>query len=629
MVTVTNTGQADAAGMSATLFRVSGSGGTVVVNGPYPLMPAIIPGGASRVFTWTFTGSVNGETAFSASATGTDINSGSIVLSCPALASTIYITGPGTLDSMVIAPSSASLGQWLEVGLTVTNTGDANILGVAGNLSIAPGVGTIVGGPVPAGPVTITPGGIQVITWTYSVSGIGPHVFTATVTGVTCGSTPLQSVSTSALNAVMPATLNGALSISATILVIGQNMQVVLTVTNAGGATATGVSPSINVSSGSGLGLLVPSGPVDIAPSGTQLFIWTYTATSAGAFLFTASATGKDGNSNITVFAGPSDSTVPATVFAPGALVIDGFSLQPQPGVRMSWTVTGRIVVKNSGGIGISVTAMSISEIPSGLLAAPVSFDPLLPEMIPGGGSRLFTWSYFPPHAGCGFVSASATVCGIEQQTMEARRAYGVSAVLGIAGNPVGLIAASSSAQAETGKSVIISAAVVDGCGVPVPDSPVKAEILAGSGVISPAQAATGTNGRITLTLTVGNTPGRNAVLLSIQEGNWATSTVYVDGVGRAHDKPIMAYPNPIRADRLNVSLDFNGDARQLTVDIFNVAMRRIYAGTWNISGNDSEVSIDGLSAWAPGVYLLRARAIMQDNSKKDFPVIKVVVKRP
>jgi len=97
----------------------------------------------------------------------------------------------------------------------------------------------------------------------------------------------------------------------------------------------------------------------------------------------------------------------------------------------------------------------------------------------------------------------------------------------------------------------------------------------------------------------------------------------------RRTDEDIAVYPNPVDGDFLNVALKIEGNAKEVEVKVYNAAFRLAYSGTWrNVNGSEGGVRIDGVSGWAPGVYLLRAKVTDASGSGKPFPTVKVMVKR-
>ena len=94
-------------------------------------------------------------------------------------------------------------------------------------------------------------------------------------------------------------------------------------------------------------------------------------------------------------------------------------------------------------------------------------------------------------------------------------------------------------------------------------------------------------------------------------------------------DKPLVVYPNPVSGDLINVALKLNSDAAEVKVEVYNMAMQRMYKGVWQgVSKLEGGVKIDGVSLWPPGVYFIRSIVKLADGSTQNFKVIRVMVKR-
>jgi len=194
---------------------------------------------------------------------------------------------PACLDAtLATVPSAAAVSQWVNVVLTVTNTGGANAIGVTPALLITSGASLVeyLTGPTPAGPLTLAPGATQSFTWTYSASGNGNVAFTGTATGT--DSLTGIPISAGASGILVIRTLEAAMSFSSNPILQGEWVEVVLTVTNQGTATVTGLTPDLEINFGvvtvdyqSGP---TPGGPVTLASGAAQSFTWTYSVSGAG-----------------------------------------------------------------------------------------------------------------------------------------------------------------------------------------------------------------------------------------------------------------------------------------------------------------------------------------------------------
>jgi hypothetical protein len=98
---------------------------------------------------------------------------------------------------------------------------------------------------------------------------------------------------------------------------------------------------------------------------------------------------------------------------------------------------------------------------------------------------------------------------------------------------------------------------------------------------------------------------------------------------GRPFSESAVVYPNPAAGDRVTVSLELDADADEVTMDVYNSAMLRVYTGSWTgVSAQTGEVQISGIRRWAPGHYLIRARAKLITGAAQSFSPVKLVIKR-
>jgi len=415
-LTVSNSGGADASGVATLAPRVAGSGSAVAAAGPYPPMPAVVPGGTNMTFTWTFTGSAPGDIDLSATVTGADANAGWPLSAGLAVSSTLTVLDAGVLSAtVVIYPEVVSAGQWVTAALTVTNTGGANVDGILPTAQVGPGAGLVLlkTGPEPPGPLSLGPASATTFVWTWSTSGAGTPVFSLTAEGSTCGGLRLGWGAVP-LTIVAPAALVASLYAFPSPRNIGQDFLVTLTVTNAGTAAADGVDAAWFTIAGTGGATKadgpLPSFPVTI-PGGTSLtFTWTYTGSVAGTIAFTATATGTDHNSGLTLTSGPVTSN-PEVITAPAALaarlsILSG-TVCSGSAVMVTLTVTN-----TGGGDANAVTASPLFVTGPGSLAPLAGPSPPMPVTLAGGNWRVFTWTM--TGATPGALGLSITVTGTD-----------------------------------------------------------------------------------------------------------------------------------------------------------------------------------------------------------------------
>lgn len=126
--------------------------------------------------------------------------------------------------------------------------------------------------------------------------------------------------------------------------------------------------------------------------------------------------------------------------------------------------------------------------------------------------------------------------------------------------------------------------------------------------------------------------PGAGGVYVPCNTGSDFRIIRYVEDAGtvlRAFDKPVVVYPNPVAGDVLNLSLQMDHDADELTVEAFTPSGRRVYEGTWRgLPRTAGGVSIAGLSRWTPGRYLVRVTAKWAGGGEKTYPAVRVLVER-
>ncbi len=406
-LTVTNTGEADATGVASEPLLETG-GAAAPGSGPSPAFPVILPGGGAMTFTWTYAGTAPGVSALTATVTGADANSGAPLTTGPVQSGTVAVLAPGTLEAAASAPVAVSTGEWFQVTVTATNTGAAGVTGVVAALAAGPGAALLSAalGPEPPGPVTLAGLAAQTFVWSFTATGTGPVVFSATVAGVTCGSTALTATALVASTVQAPAALGATLTVLADGVCIGDTFLVTLTVTNAGEAAAAGVTPAI----GGEPGVVFVAGPWPAPPAGVPgggsvVFTWTLSGASPGAAGFTATVTGTDADSGAAIATGPLTAG-PVTVRAPGVLVSAASA-----GLVVSagqW-LTVALTVTNEGGSDVRNVTPSIAVGPGAGLVAPES-APSGPLTLTAGGATTFAWTWSA--AGAGLIRFTMTASG-------------------------------------------------------------------------------------------------------------------------------------------------------------------------------------------------------------------------
>jgi len=167
---VTNTGGATARNVTLAA-TASGSGAATVGT-----LPAAfdLAAGASSTQVIALTATSAGSLAVSASASGAEIST-AFPLSATASAGTLTVQVHSALTATLAIPTTIALGSNFTATMTVSNSGDADALGVvpATLLQTVPLVFLLVAGPVPAS-ATVPGHGSATFTWTMKLQLSGP-----------------------------------------------------------------------------------------------------------------------------------------------------------------------------------------------------------------------------------------------------------------------------------------------------------------------------------------------------------------------------------------------------------------------------------------------------------------------
>ncbi|HET7785672.1 MAG TPA: hypothetical protein VFL36_06845 [Myxococcales bacterium] len=202
--TVTNTGQAAAAAVTLALTKAPSGGADAITADAAGTVG--LAGGASSTFTWNFVedGTAAGALDFTATAAGTDTNSGS-PLSAQSAPGTLVVQAPAALSASLSLPSVVSLGDTVAVVLTVSNTGQASAVSVQpGPLAVSGTAAvTMVATPSPSS-ATVAGGSSATFTWTLSAGSSGTLQVAASVTGTDANDGASLAASDSASRTVQP-----------------------------------------------------------------------------------------------------------------------------------------------------------------------------------------------------------------------------------------------------------------------------------------------------------------------------------------------------------------------------------------------------------------------------------------
>ncbi|HRU38405.1 MAG TPA: CARDB domain-containing protein, partial [Candidatus Goldiibacteriota bacterium] len=369
-------------------------GGTAVLN---PVPPAAdIPAGGTYRFTWVYqTGTTTGTGAVTSRARSSgeissDVTSGGT--------NVITVYGQPILSqSSLLSPATVSVGQWFTIVMSVSNNAGADTQadGVKPNAFVKLGTGdyAAISGPVPVSQ-NVAPGESRDFIWTYSAAAAGTLGINANVTAYNYYSkATMTSASTSSntITVVNPAALSSSIFAPSTVN-FGDDFEIVMSVTNTGGATAENVIPSALSIAGSG-GAIPVSLPVaqDIAAGTHRAFTFTYNAAGTGNVVFNGNASGADQYSQAVVSSAATNSGT-VVINKPASLnmamnIVNGS--QAGTGeyitVVLSVTNTGDTAAVNvTPSVAVDGTAVNWI---NGALAAGI-------PSLAGGASRHFTWTY-------------------------------------------------------------------------------------------------------------------------------------------------------------------------------------------------------------------------------------------
>jgi hypothetical protein len=484
-MTVRNSGAAAAKDVVPSLPTMAPTGRATLKpgTGPVPASVALLAAGASTPFTWTFVaGTTSGTVVFSASASGTDANSGAAVASGSASSGNFVIGAAGLDATLSAAPAAANVGQAVTLTLTVKNPGLADVR----NFAVAPPTvnstdganATRTAGPVPVPPAVLVAGQTLTITWTYNPA-LTTGVSTGHVSfGVSVSGTDAFSGGTITAQAATSATVQAPAALAATLALtrtppvptgqpftvnVTQPFTATLEVTNTGAAPALDVTPTA-------ITICAAPSPVSATVSPGTPVVFAYANCSsavAGTLALSASASGTDANNPaLAVTSNAAGAT--ATVQAPAAVSASSLVASPAT-VNTGQTFSVTLTLSKTGTAPANVTAVSLTGITC-------TNPPSVPvPNIPA--SQALTWTGCTAPGTAQTLSLSATATWVDQNT-------GTSATT----TPV-----SRSVQVQVG-----------------------AGVSASSLVASPATVNTGQTFSVTLTLSKTGTAPANVTAVSL-----------------------------------------------------------------------------------------------------------------
>jgi len=314
-------------------------------------------------------------------------------------------------------PRPASVGQWITVSFTVTNTStdDISIQDLRAVDESYPHLVFPVDGPIPAIPRVISAGNAETFKWTMSLSGSGTLHIVANASGMSVPTGDLYGATASAAMAIYDAAqLFSGISFSPDPAPCGTVLRVSFTVWNLGGTSATVYAPSIqNNSNASWIApLTFPSviTPFVLSAGSSTIFEWTYSVTGGGILDITATETGTYIATGTPLLTSSSGNV---TLIAPAQLQALMTLLPPNPAVGDNFKVN--FTVKNIGTVPATDLLAGLSFTGTGgieLVSTPTTYL----ASLAGGKSEVYSWTFSAKGLGTvlftGSVSATSSFDG-------------------------------------------------------------------------------------------------------------------------------------------------------------------------------------------------------------------------
>jgi hypothetical protein len=298
------------------------------------------------------------------------------------------------LSAAASASPSVVQGRWFELRLTVTNTGSMDASAVTPSVTAFVGESRLsnAAGPVPASAPILAIGGSATFAYTFTASGRGLVVFTATAEGTTCSSASILGVAQVSVTLLAPAALAAGVAVYPA--VTGQNFTVTVTVTNTGDITANGISVPAPSFAGSGAVSLVsganPATRATLNGGSTVTFTWIFAATGSGSAVFSTGATGTDSESAAPLTTGTISSASSINPPAVPNLVVNSFTAGPAR-VELDRIVTVTFTVQNTGWTAATGLTPVLAMTGAGRVEPVISPTAI---NLAAGATDTFTWTY-------------------------------------------------------------------------------------------------------------------------------------------------------------------------------------------------------------------------------------------
>ena len=319
--------------------------------------------------------------------------------------------------SLAVDPATATVGQTVQVALTVVNTGSEEAAELVPGVAVTSTDGatlTAVSGPSPPSYPSLPPGGSAVFTWTFQVTAPGTLSCSASVratdpfSGQAIGGAPVSPV----VLAVQSAPALAASFATPRSVAVESDFTVRMTVTNTGEALALAVAPAaLAFEPGSPAATLLsgPTPPTADVPGngGSITFSWTFEAGSAeGTLGLSGAASGLDANSGTAVTTGP---VISGPITIGNAALLASLAATPAT-VGVGQSIALVLTLANPGTVAVTNVVPGVPVVSgSGTVGAPAGPTPsVIPSLAPSG-TATFTWMYTASADGDLNFSASAT----------------------------------------------------------------------------------------------------------------------------------------------------------------------------------------------------------------------------
>jgi len=298
---------------------------------------------------------------------------------------TITVPTSEIISSLVAMPAQVSVGQYINVTMSVFNNGSPDALSVSPTALAVTGNATWIAGPTPGAWATIPGGEYRDFSWTYQVTAAGSDVVfngyafgvdSFTMTGVTSTATDSNTVIIQT-----PAALECSLSGPDNAERL-REFTLTMTVINTGQATAVSVTPvNLMITPDSTSNTTSTNGPsppgADIAGGGSQDFTWTFSAADeVGTLWFTGQAQGYDYNSAALITSASATSNTINVI--QGALNLDRIS---SPATEVYQGQKGLAVtmhIRNTSLLPVTITAatLTFNGLQQGFVVSPALSNP-------------------------------------------------------------------------------------------------------------------------------------------------------------------------------------------------------------------------------------------------------------